>query len=139
MSVTTPLTAEPAVSTPTRSLPRTTLVVGAIAATITTAAAAALQAVGVSYAIDGETIPILGFAQMTFVGAVLGGLLLAVLNRTSRHARTRFVQAAVMLTAVSCVPSVTMPDDVGTQIALVALHVLAAAIIVAVLARYARD
>jgi hypothetical protein len=36
------------------------------------------------------------------------------------------------------VPSIAMPDDAGTQIALVALHVLAAAIIVPALARHAR-
>jgi hypothetical protein len=43
------------------------------------------------------------------------------------------------MTAVSCLPSVAMPDSTGTQIALVALHVLAAALIVPVLARYAHN
>src|SRR5690242_10716209 len=95
----------------TRGLTRTTLAVGAVAAAIVTAAAGLLHAAGVSFAIDGETIPLLGFAQLTFVGAVIGGFLLAALNRWSAAPHRRFVQVAVALTVLSCVPSVTMPDD----------------------------
>jgi hypothetical protein len=94
----------------TRGLTRTTLAVGAVAAAIVTAAAGLLHAAGVSFDIDGEMIPLLGFAQ-----------------------------AAVVLTALSCVPSVTMPDDAATTLALVALHVLAAALVVPVLLRHAHD
>ena len=43
------------------------------------------------------------------------------------------------LTALSCVPSVVWPDDAATKVALVALHVLAAAIVVPVLVRHAHD
>jgi len=139
MAVTTnPLTAGPAVSQSTSSLRRTTVVSGLVGAAVTTAAAAALHGAGVSFEIEGEMIPMLGFAQMTFIGAVLGGVILAVLNRRSSSARSRFVQVAVALTVLSCIPSITLPDDAGSQIALVALHVLAAAIIVPVLARHAR-
>lgn len=119
------------------SLRRATVVSGLIGAAVTTAAAAAVHAAGVSFEIDGEMIPILGFAQMTFIGAVIGGLLVAALNRWSDSARRRFVQISVALTAVSCVPSVAMPDDAGSVIALVALHILAAALIAPVLARKA--
>jgi peptidoglycan/LPS O-acetylase OafA/YrhL len=84
-------------------------------------------------------IPLLGFAQLTFVGAVIGGVLLAVLNRRSDRPRHRFLQVTAALTALSCVPSVAMPPDAGTKAALVAIHLLAAAIIVPVLARHARD
>lgn len=121
------------------SLRRSTLVSGLVGATVTTAAAAALHAAGVSFEVDGEMIPLLGFAQMTLLGAVLGGLLLAGLNRWSGQARRRFVQVAVALTALSCLPSVAMPDDAGSQVALVVLHVLPAAIIVPTLARHARS
>ena len=120
-------------------LTRTTVAVGAIAAAVVTAAAGLLHAVGVSLEIDGEMIPLLGFAQMTFLGAAIGGFLLAGLNRWSAEPRRRFVQVAVALTALSCVPSVAMPDDVATKLTLVALHVLAAAIIVPVLLRRAND
>ena len=121
------------------ALTRTTLAVGAVAAAVITATAGLLHAVGVSFEIDGEMIPLLGFAQMTFLGAVIGGLLLAGLNRWSAAPRRRFLQVAVALTALSCVPSVAMPDDVATKLALVALHVLAAAIIVPVMLRRAND
>jgi hypothetical protein len=64
-------------------------------------------------------------------------VLLAVLNRRSADPSRRFLQVTAALTALSCVPSVALPDDVATRITLVALHLLAAAIIVPVLARHA--
>src|SRR6266536_2925067 len=60
----------------------------------------------VSFNVGGKMILLVDFAQLTFVGAVIGGVLLAVLNRRSRSARRRFLQMAVALTALSCVPSV---------------------------------
>jgi Family of unknown function (DUF6069) len=42
-------------------------------------------------------------------------------------------------TALSCVASVTWPDDAATKLALVALHVLAAAIVVPALVGHAQD
>src|SRR3954462_8688261 len=123
----------------TSSLRRTTIVVGLVAAGVVSAAAALLHALGVSFGVDGEAIPLVGFAQLTFVGAVIGGLLVAVLNRRSPAPGRRVLQVAATLTALSCVPSVAMPDDVTTKLALVVLHVLAAAIIVPVLLRHAND
>jgi peptidoglycan/LPS O-acetylase OafA/YrhL len=140
MSVTaTTLAGSSATTRPATSLRRTTVRSGLVAAAVTTAAAAAVHGAGVSFEIEGEMIPPLGFAQMTFLGAVLGGLLLAGLNRWSASARRRLVQATVVLTALSCIPSVAMPDGAGSQVALVALHLLAAAIIVPALARHARS
>lgn len=140
MSITTATLSEPtAVTGSAPSLCRSTAGSGLVGAGVTAAAGAAVHAAGISFEIEGEMIPILGFAQMTFIGAIIGGLLLAGLNRWSGRARARFIQATVALTALSCVPSVTMPDDGGSQIALVAVHVLAAAIIVPVLARHARS
>jgi peptidoglycan/LPS O-acetylase OafA/YrhL len=141
MSATTPTltfpTVTPTVTTRTGSLRRTTVVVGLAAAAVTAAAAAVVHAAGVPLEVDGEMIPIAGFAQMTFLGAVIGGLLLAVLNRRSDAPRRRFLQTTAVLTALSCVPSVAWPPDAATKIALVTLHVLAAAIIVPALARHA--
>jgi len=134
-------TAPQTTTTTTRSagsLRRTTVVAGLAAAVVSTCVTAAVHAAGVSFEIDGEVIPLAGFAQMTFLGAVIGGVLLAVLNRWSRSARRRFVEATVALTALSCVPSVAWPDDSATKIALVALHLLAAAIVVPALVRHAR-
>jgi len=109
---------------------RATLASGAVAAVATTAVAVAADAAGVPLAIDGETIPLLGFAQMTALGAVVGGVLAAALR-----SRRIFAAVAVVLTALSCIPSVAMPPDAATKIVLVLTHVLAAAIIVSVLVR----
>ncbi len=121
------------------SLRRTTIAIGAAAAAAVTAAAAAVHAAGVPLAVDGEMIPLAGFAQMTLLGAVIGGVLLAVLNRRSGDPRRRFLQATVALTALSCVPSAALPPDAATKLSLVALHALAAVIIVPVLVRHAAD
>jgi len=127
----------PAAETAARPHPvrRAALASGAIAAVATTAAAAVAEAAGIPLAIDGETIPLLGFAQLTLIGAVLGGLIAAALNRYSTEPRRWFTSVAVVLTALSCVPSVALPPDVATKIVLVATHLLAAAIIVPALAR----
>jgi hypothetical protein len=92
----------------------------------------------VPLAVDGEAIPQLGFAQLTLVGAVLGGLLAAALNRWAGRPRAWFVPAAAALTALSCVPSVDLPPDTATRAVLVATHLLAAAIIVPALASQTR-
>jgi Family of unknown function (DUF6069) len=142
MSVTTPTAptvTEPYAVRRASSLRRTTVVAGLVAAAVATAVAAAVHAAGVSFEVDGEVIPLAGFAQTTFLGAVIGGVVLAVLNRRGRSARRRFLQTTVALTALSCVPSVTWPDDAATKLALVALHVLAAAIVVPALVRHAQD
>ena len=136
MNVDTATIEAPATTTTTPArLRHRTVKSGLVGATVTTASAAAMHAAGVSFEIEGEMIPLLGFAQMTFVGAVIGGLLLAGLNRWSDRAHSRFVQVSVALTALSCVPSVTVPDDAASKIALVFVHVLAAAIIIPALAR----
>ena len=139
-SISTTLTTTPTAERSTTSHPirRATLVSGVAAAAATTALAAAADAAGVPLAIDGETIPLLGFAQMTLLGAVLGGVMAAALNRYASQARTWFTTVAVVLTALSCIPSVALPPDTATKVVLVATHVLAAAIIVPSLARQTR-
>ncbi len=57
--------------------------------------------------------------------------------RGRRRRRSAFA-SAVALTALSCLPSVTMPPDAATKIVPVAVHVLAAVIMVRVLARQLR-
>src|SRR4029077_4836747 len=96
-TLTTPTTT----TTNTWSLRRTTVAVGAGAAVITAAAAAVVHAAGVPLAVDGEMIPIAGFAQVTFICAVIGGVMVALFNRFSSDAHRRFVQTAVVLTALS--------------------------------------
>jgi Family of unknown function (DUF6069) len=137
MSLSTPTTTRSS-GTRAGSVLLATVVVGLAAAAVTTAVAAAVHGAGVSFDVDGEMILLAGFAQMTFIGAVVGGLVLAVLNRRSTAARRRFLEATLVLTAVSCVPAIVWPDELGTKVALVALHLLAAAIIVPALMRHAK-
>ena len=122
----------------TRSLRRTTITAGLLAAAATTTVAAAAHAAGVSLAVQDGDIPLAGFAQMAFLGAVLGGIILAGLNRYSTAAHRRFVQTTAVLTALSCIPSVALAPAVATKLTLVVTHVMAATIIVPALARHAR-
>jgi hypothetical protein len=135
VTATTPASAT--VATGSGSLLRSAVLVGLASAVLVTVLAAVLHGAGVSFEVDGEMIPLGGFAVMTFVGAVIGGLLLAGLNRWSNAAPRRFVLVTAALTALSCIPSMALPDDAGTRVALVALHLLAASMIVPVLRRHA--
>ena len=141
-TIATTLTRPPATATTTAThrhpVRRAALASGAVAAVGTTAVAAVAHAAGVPLEVDGEMIPLAGFAQMTLLGAVLGGLLAAALNRFSAQPRRWFFTATAVLTVLSCVPSVAFPPDVATQAALVATHALAALIIVPALARQIR-
>ncbi len=116
------------------SLRRTTVFVAAVAAAATTLAAASIGAAGLHLAAGGR-IPLAAFAQFTFAGALLGGLLVAVLDRRSTLPRRRFIQIAVTLTALSCLAPAAAGDDVSSKVGLIAIHLLAATIIAPVLAR----
>jgi hypothetical protein len=135
MSTTTAtITTTRANTTATPSLRLTTIGVGLVAAAATTAVAAVLRAVGVPLDADGP-IPLAAFAQMTFLGAVIGGVLAAIFTRRSHNPARRLVQTTMALLTLSCIPSIALPSDVATKLALVGTHVLAAAIVVPVLAR----
>jgi Family of unknown function (DUF6069) len=121
----------------THPVRRAFLVAAVAGAAATTAFAATAVAAGVPFEINGEPIPVGGFTTMTLLGAVLGAVLLLVTNRYAAQPRRRFLQVTVLLTALSCVPSVMSPPDTASKIALVVAHVLAAVIIVPVLARNA--
>jgi peptidoglycan/LPS O-acetylase OafA/YrhL len=120
----------------TSTLPRATASAGVLAAAATTCSAAVLRAAGVPLAVHGK-IPLAAFVQMTFIGAVIGGALLALLIRRSTAPRQRFVRIAIGLTALSCVAPLAFADTTASKVALVALHLVAATIIVTVLARHA--
>jgi hypothetical protein len=120
----------------TRTLPRATASAGALAAAATAAGAAVLRCGGVPLAVHGK-IPLVAFAQLTFLAAVGGGVLLAVLIRRGSAARQRFIRITAGLTALSCAAPAAFADTTASKIALAALHLLAAGIIVPVLARHA--
>lgn len=120
----------------TRTLPRATAVAGVLGAAATTAGAAGLRTAGIPLAVHGA-IPLAAFAELTFLAAVAGGLLLAVLIRRGSAPRRRFLQVTFGLTVLSCAVPGAFADTTASRIALAALHLLAAAVIVPVLARRA--
>ena len=106
---------------------------GVVAAAAVSAVVVALRAAGVHLDVEGEPIPVAGFAQMVLLGTVIG----IVMARRMR--RNRFVWATVVLTSASCIPSLAWGTGVGSKLALVLAHVVAAAIVVPAFARQLSD
>jgi amino acid transporter len=111
-------------------------VAAAVAASVaTTVLAAVASAAGVSFADStGASIPVAAFAQLTLVFSLVGVGLAAVLARKARRPRSTFVKTTVALTVLSFVPDLTVGFDGPTAATLIALHTVAAAIVVPTLA-----
>ena len=83
----------------------------------------------------GKAIPLLGFAQMTFVAAMIGTLLAVVLShRRATRPHHTFVVTTLVLTALSIVPDVLADAAASTRLTLALTHVVAAAIVIPALA-----
>ena len=131
MAVTTAPTTVPDTTTDRRSgLWRTGARAGVLAAVATTAVAAVAGAADVPLEVDGEQIPLLGFAQMTLLATVIGVLLAKAAARWSSRPRRTFTAATVALTAVSLVPDVIVGATASTKLVLIATHLVAAAIVI---------
>lgn len=109
---------------------RTGAVTGLAAAGAVTVVAALARALDVGLEIEGEAIPLAGFAQTTVISVLIGLALASVLARRARHPQVTFTRVTVALTVVSCIPSVLLPSDNGTRVALVLTHLVAAAIVI---------
>jgi hypothetical protein len=114
----------------------------AAAAVVVTGIAAVASSLGVSFLdpASNKSIPISGFAILTAGFSLIGVALAAVLARTARRPRSTFVRATVALLVLSIVPDfvaipVLSPDfDMASSVTLAALHLVAAAIVIPVLA-----
>lgn len=141
MSITTQIPSRTTTSAPSPRAERKSIWkhgVGAavVASVATTVLAAVASAAGVSFADStGVSIPIAAFAQLTMVFSLVGVGMAAVMARRARRPRPTFVRTAVALTALSFVPDLTFGFDVGSAATLIALHTVAAAIVVPTLAR----
>ena len=131
----TTVTEAPARTTRARALWAAGLVSGAVAAVATTVIAAAARAADVPLAIDGEQIPLLGFAQLTMACAVIGSVMAVSFAKWARRPRRTFVVTTVALTAVSFVPDLLADATTGSKLVLMLTHVVAAAIVVPTLAK----
>ena len=106
------------------------------AAALNAVVAALARAAGVDLEVTGgESIPVTGIAFVTVVFSVLGVLIAAALSRWSDSPVQWWLRTTVVLTAVSLVPPFLAAADAATAATLVALHLLAAAVVVPVVAR----
>ena len=127
-------------STPSnRQLRRSGAVAGAVAAAATTGVAAVADAAGVPIKIAGESIPVLGFGQLTLLFTAVGVVLASVLARRARRPQHTFVVTTLVLTALSFVPDVTADATTATKLTLMLTHVVAAAIVIPTLAARLSD
>ncbi|WP_297618381.1 DUF6069 family protein [Nocardioides sp.] len=119
---------------------RTGLLAALAAVALTAVTAALARAIGVELEVPdgGETIPLSGIAFMTGVFSVAGVVIAAALERWSPRPRQHFVRTTVALTAVSLVPPWLVGAAGSTSVALVVLHLVAAAVMIPVLARSLR-
>jgi hypothetical protein len=117
-------------TTPARTLWKAGVVSGLVAAVANTVTAAVARAADVPLAVKGEAIPIAGFAQLTFVGAMLGLVLAKVLSRRAANPRRTFLHTTVVLTALSILPDFLADATTASRVVLAATHLIAAVIIV---------
>jgi hypothetical protein len=125
----------PAAATSRLPLLRAGVVSGAVAAVATTVLAVAARAVDIPLTVGGEAIHLLGFAQLTLVGALLGVAIARACARWARRPRHAFLVTTVALTTLSLVPDVLADASAGSRVVLALTHVVAAAIVVPALAK----
>ena len=144
MTVTTTLTAPTVGGAAPRPalrahLGRTGAAAGAAATLATLAVAGVARALDISLSISGKAIPVAGFPQLTFAGAIIGTILAVALSRRAAQPRRTFVTTTVALTVLSIIPDVIVNAQVVTKGTLALTHVVAAAIVIPVLAARLSD
>jgi peptidoglycan/LPS O-acetylase OafA/YrhL len=134
-------TTRPAIrqSAPTKQLWKPGVVAGLVAAVATSTVAAAAKALDVPIEVGGKAIPLLGFAQLTFVGALIGTILAVVLSYRASRPRRTFLITTVALTLLSIVPDVLADAHTATRFTLALTHVVAAAIVIPALSSRLSD
>jgi hypothetical protein len=123
-----------------RGLAATSSLATLVAMVATTLAATLARAVGVDFEVPegGEAIPLSGIAVVTGFFSVVGSVIAVALLRWSARPAERFVWTAVTLTVISLVPPLVSGASTATMAALIALHLVAAAVMIPTLARSLR-
>lgn len=114
-------------------------VAGIAAAVATVLFALLAKAIDVPMEIEGDSIPVLGFAMVTLLWTAVGTILAIALDRRAQHPGRIFVVITLALTALSFVPVLTADASTATKVALALAHVIAAAIVIPTLARRLSD
>ena len=83
---------------------------------------------------SGETIPLLGFAQLTIICTFVGVLIARAIGRRSSRPRSLLTTLCVGQTALSLVPDLTISAGAATKVTLMLTHLVAAAIVIPALA-----
>ena len=98
--------------------------VAGLAASVATTAVVVVARARLDVPVDaaGESIPILGFAQMTLLCTAIGILLARVIGRSRRRPRALFTKVTVALTALSFVPDITLDAGTATKVTLILTH-----------------
>ena len=105
----------------------------------TTVVAALARSAGVAFEVsEGEVIPVSGITVMTGFFSIAGVIIAGALLHWSARPAERFVGTALSLTAISLVAPFLSGGDAATIIALLGLHLVAAAVMIPSLARSLR-
>lgn len=112
---------------------------GIAASFATTVFAAGARLIDVPLRVAGEAIPLVGFAQLTLIAALLGTILAVVLLRRANRPRHTFLMVTVVLTGVSFLPDVLADAPTATKVALALSHVVVAAMVIPALAARLTD
>jgi hypothetical protein len=119
----------------TSSLWKPGLAAAGVAAVATTAIAEGARLLDVAVAVDGESIPIAGFAQMTLLFSIVGIAVASVLRRRAARPRHTFAMTTVVLTALSLLPDLMASTVAADKATLVLTHLAAAAIVIPAVTR----
>jgi hypothetical protein len=140
MTATTTLTAPTVRRVRTaKSLWATGAAAGLVASAATVGVATFARAIDVPLTVGGEAIPLVGFAQLTFVATIIGTVFAVVMSRRAGRPRHTFVTTTIVLTSLSIVPDVLADARTATRVALALTHVVAAAIVIPALASRLTD
>ena len=123
----------------TKPLWKTGVVAGLVASAATFTVAASASGLDVPIEVGGKAIPFLGFAQLTFIGALIGTVLAVVFSRRASRPRRTFLVTTIALTMLSIVPDVLADAHTATRFTLALTHVVAAAIVIPALASRLTD
>jgi Family of unknown function (DUF6069) len=87
----------------------------------------------------GTGIPIGAFAELTLIFSLIGVCFAAVVARRARRPRAMFTRTALTLTTLSFIPDLTFGFDAASAATLIALHSVAAAMVIPTLVRRLAD
>jgi hypothetical protein len=118
----------------TRPIWKTGVSAGLGAAVVNVVITSAARVADIPLTINGEAVPVIGFAQVTIFATLIGVVLAAQLARRARRPQHTFVVVTVALSALSLVTPFTGDAGVATRVVFELTHLAAAAIVIPAIA-----